>query len=120
VIGHARQRNEVDWLQFANWSSVQFSSSAVNTPLLSRVFFLIFCNPNLFAHAPRLKRKTDFTLSSAAAATASVALSRMRMRHGMHRTCELFLVPLRTKEIVTRKTNQYRPNNGKTVCPDDG
>ena len=35
VIGHARQRYEVDWLQFANCSSVQFSSSAVNAPLVS-------------------------------------------------------------------------------------
>jgi len=34
VCGHARHSHEVDWLQFANWSSVQFSSSAaVNAPL---------------------------------------------------------------------------------------
>jgi len=26
VIGHARQRHKDDWLQFANWSSVQYSS----------------------------------------------------------------------------------------------
>ena len=34
VIGHARQRHEVDWLQFVRTdSSVQLSSSAVNTAL---------------------------------------------------------------------------------------
>jgi len=34
VCGHARRSREVDWLQIANWSSVQFSSSAaVNAPL---------------------------------------------------------------------------------------
>jgi len=26
IIGHARQRHEVDWLQFANCTSVQFIS----------------------------------------------------------------------------------------------
>ena len=31
VIGHARQRHEVDWLQCERCSSVQFSSCAVNT-----------------------------------------------------------------------------------------
>ena len=32
VIGHARQRHEADWLQFANWSSVQFICCDPITP----------------------------------------------------------------------------------------